>query len=238
MSRRGRRDTPVYPGPVTRAHVAAIWPACCWGSPPGALLLTGTSAFYSRQCIWERSGLRAGAESQPRRGAAPTPHPRDSLLDAGHHRCVTSLVQERGEAAGRAPAGAAARSPAGPRWLGTPAARALPPPFFPTLFLYSSFLFSRALSSLPPSLSFPAILSVSPSLSSSSPSSPPSTLILLVFFLSNSRGPCHPRVPLEVGARVAYRALHRRSVYFRGQGLGSGRDPSNSTPCHTLLQAF
>lgn len=61
--------------PVTGAHVAAIWPACCWGSPPGALLLTGTSAFYSRQRIWERSGLQAGVESQPRRGSSPHPTP-------------------------------------------------------------------------------------------------------------------------------------------------------------------
>lgn len=165
VSRRGRRDTPVHPSPVTRAHVAAIWPACCWGSPPGALLLTGTSAFYSRQRIWERSGLRAGAESQPRRGAAPTPHPRDSLLDAGLHRCVTSLVQGRGEAAGQGSSWGCCQVPSRPGVAGDARSKGTGPYFH----------ISYALSSQPPSFSFPALLSVLPSLSSSFPSSFPSS---------------------------------------------------------------
>lgn len=154
VSRRGRRDTPAHPGPVTRAHVAAIWPACCWGSPPGALLLTGTSAFYSRQRIWERSGLRAGAESQPRRGAAPTLHPRDSLLDAGHHRCVTSLVQERGEASGQGSSWGCRQVPSRPGVAGDARSKGTAPSF-----LHSSYTppdtpdFSLMLSLLCPHLS-------------------------------------------------------------------------------------
>lgn len=171
VSRRGRRDTPVYPGPVTRAHVAAIWPACCWGSPPGALLLTRTSAFHSRQRIWERSGLRAGAESQPCRGEQPPPrHPRDSPLDAGHHRCVTSLVQERGEAAGQGSSWGCRQVPSRPGVTGDTRGKGTAPSFLRSSYPFrSSCLFSRTLSSLASSLSFPAsslfFLSLHPSFS-------------------------------------------------------------------------
>lgn len=178
------------------------------------------------------NALASGLEPSPSHaGEQPPPrHPRDSPLDAGHHRCVTSLVQERGEAAGQGSSWGCRQVPSRPgvagdtRGKGTAPSSALLIPSGLPAFSLIPFLLWPHLSPFP-------LLSVLPPLPSSFSS----------FIPHSPDFPSPASGPLEVGARIHYRTLHRPCIYFGERGLGSGCDPPPPqlhTISHTLSRAF
>lgn len=139
------------------------------------------------------NALASGLEPSPSHaGEQPPPrHPRDSPLDAGHHRCVTSLVQERGEAAGQGSSWGCRQVPSRPGVAGDTRGKGTAPSFLRSSYPFrSSCLFSHTL--LWPHLSSFLLLSDFPLLSL------PSSLSLPTFL--SSSGTLDPRIPLEVGA--------------------------------------
>lgn len=94
------------------------------------------------------NALASGLEPSPSHaGEQPPPrHPRDSPLDAGHHRCVTSLVQERGEAAGQGSSWGCRQVPSRPGVAGDTRGKGTALSFLRSSYpFWSSCLFSHTL---------------------------------------------------------------------------------------------